>query len=37
MGAPARRPLEDARAYLARALAEGEFRRLRHPGNHVFS
>ncbi len=32
LGAPARRPLEDARTYVARALAEGPFRRERHPG-----
>lgn len=36
-GAPARRPLEDGPAYLARALAEGPFRRVRHPGNHVYA
>jgi hypothetical protein len=37
LGAPARRPLEDGPAYVARALAEGPFRRLRHPGNHVYA
>lgn len=36
-GAPARRPFEDGAAYVARALAEGPFRRVRHPGNHVFT
>lgn len=35
-GAPARRPLEDAHAYVARALAEGPFRRARHPGCHAY-
>jgi hypothetical protein len=36
-GAPARRPLEDPRAYVERAIAEGPFRRVRHPGNHVYA
>ena len=35
-GAPPRRPLEEPAAYVARALAEGPFRRVRHPGNHVY-
>lgn len=35
-GAPSPRPLEDPRAYVRRALAEGPFRRFRHPGNHVY-
>lgn len=37
MGAPARVAYESGRDYLKRALAEGGFRRVRHPGNHVFS
>lgn len=37
LGAPARRPLEPDGAYVIRALAEGPFRRMKHPGNHVFS
>ncbi|WP_109015704.1 Mom family adenine methylcarbamoylation protein [Novimethylophilus kurashikiensis] len=37
LGAPARLPHEDGRAYVERALAEGGFRKSRHPGNHVFS
>ena len=32
-GAPARRVGEDAAAWVARALREGPFRRVRHPGN----
>jgi hypothetical protein len=36
-GAPPRRPLEEGPAYVARALAEGPFRRVRHPGNHVYA
>lgn len=36
-GAPARRPLEDGAEYVERALAEGPFRRLKHPGNHVYA
>lgn len=36
LGAPPRRHLEDARAYVARALREGPFRALRHPGNHAY-
>lgn len=35
-GAPARRPGEDGRAYVRRALAEGPFRALWHPGNHAY-
>lgn len=31
-GAPARKPLEDGRAYVRRALRQGPFRTLRHPG-----
>lgn len=36
-GAPERRPLEDPRVYVDRAIAEGPFRRMRHPGNHVYA
>lgn len=36
-GAPARRPGEEGPAYVTRALAEGPFRRVRHPGNHVYA
>lgn len=36
MGAPARRPLESGRDYLRRALAEGPFRKVRHPGNYAY-
>jgi hypothetical protein len=37
MGAPARRPLEEGRAYVKRALEEGPFRTVRHPGNHTYA
>jgi hypothetical protein len=37
MGAPGRRPLESGSAYVARALEEGGFRGIRHPGNHVYT
>lgn len=36
-GAPRRKPLESSRAYVVRALHEGPFRKVRHPGNHVYS
>ncbi len=36
-GAPQRRPLEEPAAYVERALAEGPFRKIRHPGNHVYA
>lgn len=36
-GAPSRRPLEEPRAYVARALREGPFRQFRHPGNLVYA
>lgn len=36
-GAPRRRLGEDGPAYVTRALAEGPFRRVRHPGNHVYA
>lgn len=35
-GAPSLRPGEAGDAYVRRALAEGPFRRVRHPGNHVY-
>lgn len=35
-GAPPRQPLEDAHAYVARALREGPFRREAHPGCHAY-
>jgi hypothetical protein len=37
MGAPERCPHEDAAAYVARALREGPFRRMRHPGNLCYT
>lgn len=37
LGAPARRPLEAGDAYVRRALSEGPFRAVRHPGNHVYA
>ena len=36
-GAPPRRAGEDGAAYVARALAEGPFRRVRHPGALVYT
>ena len=36
MGAPARRVGEDPGEYVRRALLEGPFRRVRHPGNHAY-
>lgn len=36
-GAPAILPGESGRAYVARALSEGPFRRLRHGGNHAYA
>ncbi len=35
-GAPSRRALESSRDYVSRALVEGPFRRLRHPGNLAY-
>jgi len=35
-GAPPRRPFEDGAVYVARALAEGPFRRVKHPGNLAY-
>jgi hypothetical protein len=37
LGAPERRPFEGGAGYVARALAEGGFRRQRHPGNHTYT
>ena len=37
LGAPGPRPFEDPRAYIARALEDGPFRRVRHPGKHVYA
>jgi hypothetical protein len=37
LGAPARRAGEEGRAYVARALNEGGFRKVRHPGNLTFT
>lgn len=37
LGAPAPRPGEDGPAYVSRALAEGGFRKVRHPGNLAFT
>lgn len=36
-GAPRRHTQEPGDAYVARALAEGPFTRIRHPGNHVYA
>lgn len=36
-GAPRMRQGEDAKAWVMRALAEGPFRRLNHPGNHAYT
>ena len=37
LGAPERLPFEDGSAYVRRALNAGAFRRVRHPGNFVFT
>lgn len=37
LGAPRRRSLESNADYVARALKEGPFRKLRHPGCHVYA
>ena len=37
MGAPMRRPFESGTEYAARALTDGNFRKIRHPGNHVYT
>ena len=36
-GAPPRRHGEDPAAWVERALREGPFRRIRHPGNHTYA
>lgn len=36
-GAPVRNRGEDGRAYVRRVLAEGPFRKIRHPGNHAYA
>lgn len=36
MGAPPRARHEDGAAYVRRALESGAFRKLRHPGNHIY-
>jgi hypothetical protein len=37
LGAPNRRPFEDPKTYADRALTEGGFRKVRHPGNHTYA
>ena len=37
LGAPPRRPHESGAAYAKRALREGPFRRVPHPGCHVYA
>lgn len=37
MGAPRRRPGEADRDYVRRALEQGPFRQVKHPGNHVYA
>lgn len=37
MGAPERQPFEDPKAYADRAVREGGFSRVRHPGNHTYA
>jgi hypothetical protein len=37
LGAPERRLLEGAKEYVARALRDGPFRRIKHPGNHCYT
>lgn len=37
LGAPERQPFEDGKAYAERALREGGFRKVRHPGNHTYA
>jgi hypothetical protein len=36
-GAPPRRPLEPGPDYVARAIADGPFRTIKHPGNHTYA
>lgn len=37
LGAPDRQPFEGGRQYAERALREGQFRKVRHPGNHTYA
>lgn len=37
MGAPERRPFESGADYSERALREGDFRKVKHPGNHAYT
>ncbi len=37
LGAPERQPFEDPKAYAERALRDGGFRKVRHPGNHTYA
>lgn len=37
LGAPERQAFEDPKAYAERALREGGFRKVRHPGNHTYA
>ena len=37
LGAPAIDAGEDGRSYLARAISQGPFRRVSHPGNHAYA
>lgn len=37
LGAPDRKPFEGGAEYIARALADGGFRKQRHPGNHTYT
>lgn len=37
MGAPERQPFEDSKVYADRALREGGFRKVSHPGNHTYA
>lgn len=37
LGAPERQPFEDPKAYAERALHQGGFRKVKHPGNHTYA
>lgn len=37
MGAPRKKPSEEWAAYVLRAKRDGPFRKVRHPGNHVYT
>jgi hypothetical protein len=37
LGAPERRPFEGGKEFAERALREGRFRAVRHPGNHTYA